>query len=82
MAASQGNVLPPTTGIYDLVCAFLAGDISGELLAEILERQCGWTPAQTRDAWEFAVQRGCEMANRHLAWKHGDNLESNANRRM
>jgi hypothetical protein len=58
-------VFPPSTDVWDLICAYLAEEVSEGFLREILADRCGWTGNETRAAWFDAVERGKALSD---AW--------------
>ena len=65
MTRSQSTVHPPSTRIYDLICAYLAGEFSEGFLRDMLRDQMGMSGDEVRAMWFDAVERGIAMST---AW--------------
>jgi hypothetical protein len=60
------TALPPDTETWDLIAAYLYGEISEGCLRQCLIKKNGWRGDQTRAAWFDAVERGSKSAERWM----------------
>ena len=56
------TVIPPDRETWDLICAYLAGELSEGRLRDILCPRNGWRGDEVRAAWYDAVERGTAAA--------------------
>lgn len=70
MTRSQYTVFPPSTRIYDVICAYLAGEISEGFLRDMFASELNFDGDATRAMWFDAVERGKEYSD---AWSRAKN---------
>lgn len=72
MNPGADTVLPPDRETWDLIAAYLYGEISEGCLRQCLIKKNGWRGDQTRAAWFDAVERGSKSAEEWLLiWSGG-----------